>query len=165
MFGDEHWAKIPGGAMVGEISGEDGNEMVYLAMSLHNAGQGVARHPRLAVLPGPAGRDRPGPILPPRRSGGRRRDLYIPVNDTGFWQAAYRDQDDPEYAAGAGGHQGQDAGGHRPALRRSRGRPARDQPVLGDAAGTTSEGHWVPSVIRHWNIDRPDPRYRPSPRA
>jgi hypothetical protein len=27
------------------------------------------------------------------------RDLYIPVDDIGFWQAAYRDPDDPEYPA------------------------------------------------------------------
>ena len=69
MFGDEHWAKIPGGAMVGEISGEDGSEIVYLAMSLHNAGQGVAVIHGWRFYPSRPGVERP--ILPPRRSGGR----------------------------------------------------------------------------------------------
>ena len=30
---------MPGGAAVGEVRGDDGDEVVYLAMSLHNAGQ------------------------------------------------------------------------------------------------------------------------------
>jgi hypothetical protein len=156
MFGDEHWAKIPGGAMVGEISGEDGNETVYLAMSLHNAGQGVAVIHGWRFYPSrPAGVEQVHP--PPETFRRQGRDLYIPVNDTGFWQAAYRDQDDPEYPAareaikartpvGIDLLYGDHEGGQR-VISRFSAMPREDD-----------EAYWIPSVIKHRNIDRPDPR-------
>ncbi len=75
----------------------------------------------------------------------------------GFWQAAYRDQDDPEYPAareaikartpvGIDLLYGDHEGGQR-VISRFLVMPRADE-----------EGHWMSSVIRHWNIDRPDPR-------
>ena len=157
MFGDEHWASVPGGVMVGEVRGEDGNETVYLAMSLHNAGQGVAVIHGWRFYPSrPGGLDQAHP--PPETFRRQARDLYIPVNDVGFWQAAFRDQGDPEYPAareaikartpvGIDLLYGDHEGGQR-VISRFSVMPREDD----------GEGYWMPSVTRHWNIDRPDPR-------
>ncbi len=82
MFGDEQWVKIPGGAMVGEVRGQDGQEAIYLAMSLHNAGNGVAVIHGWRFYPDRlSGPDQTHP--PPETFRMQGRDLYIPVNDTG----------------------------------------------------------------------------------
>lgn len=154
MFGDEQWVKIPGGAMVGEARGEDGQETIYLAMSLHNAGNGVAVIHGWRFYPNrPAGTDQSHP--PPETFRLQQRDLYIPVNDTGFWQAAFRDREDPEYPAalkaikdrmpvGIDLLYGDHEGGQR-AISRFSVAPRGDE-------------FWMPSVVRHWNVDGPDPR-------
>ncbi len=157
MFGDEQWVKIPGGSAVGEVRGEDGAQTVYLAMSLHNAGSG------LAVIHGwrfyPARPASPQTHCAPEEFRPQTRDLYIPVNDTGFWQAAFRDHEDPEYATALAAIAnrvpvavdllyGDHEGGQRMITRFSV-MPRRDD-------------LWLPSVIRHWNIDRPDPRNDPT---
>ncbi len=156
MFGDERWVRLPGGSMVGEAYGDDGRPTIYLAMSVHNAGSGVAVIHGWRFYPSrPAGVDQTHP--PPETFRRQSRDLYIPVNDIGFWQAAYRDPDDPEYPA---------------ALESIRARkPVGIDLLYGDHEGgqrvisrfsvAPREGddhYWVPSVIRHWNLDRPDPR-------
>lgn len=149
MYGDEKWVTIPGGAAVGEVDGD----VIYLAMSLRNAGNG------LGVLHG-------WHFYPSRQQAGmehpdvgafrnQSRDMYVPVGDTGFWQAAFRDKDDPEYG---------------PALEAiSTRQPVAIDLLYGDHEGgqrvitrftmaPREDGSWLPSVIRHWNVDRPDPR-------
>ena len=86
------------------------------------------------------------------------RDLYIAGGDFGFWQAAIRDHDDPDYA---GLHKDvRDA------------QPFTVELLYGDHEGgqrtitrfgmipleVGEELRWYPSVARHWNLDRPDPR-------
>ena len=86
------------------------------------------------------------------------RDLYTPAGDIGFWQGAIRDASDPDYAALSkdigearpftidvlyGDHEG---GQHT--ITRFGIFPRRDGDVT----------KWFPSVSRHWNLDRPDPR-------
>lgn len=183
MFGDGHWVKIPGGGAVGHVGsapagevvagatgatgatgangaggGDAGQETVYLAISLHNAGSG------LAVIHG--WRFHPGRVLglqahsPPEEFRMQSRDLYIPVNDTGFWQAAFRDPEDPEYPA---------------ALEAIKSRtPVTIDLLYGDYEGgqrvisrfsvmpRKDNEFWLPSVVRHWNVDRPDPRSNPA---
>ena len=69
----------------------DGN--IYLAMSVRNAGNGIAVlqawHAATEVSARP----------PPERDQFRphTRDLYIPAGDIGFWQAAVRDPNDGLY--------------------------------------------------------------------
>jgi hypothetical protein len=91
MWGDEHWARLPGGGAVVEET--DGN--IYLVMSLRNAGSGIAAihgwHLWLEDLHDPHPHAEPDEFRP------QVRDLYIAGNDIGFWQAALRDRDDPEY--------------------------------------------------------------------
>jgi hypothetical protein len=157
MYGDEHWEKLPGGAAVGTVGG-DGGQTIYLAISLHNAGSGLAIIHGWRFYPG----RQVGPQTHPEPETFRMqtRDLYIPVSDTGFWQAAFRDPDDPEYG---------------PALEAIKGRmPVTIDLLYGDHEGgqrvisrfsltprSDEDNSWLPSVVRHWNIDGADTRPLP----
>jgi hypothetical protein len=145
---DEHWTRVLGGYAAVEPT----DEVIYLSMGVRNAGTGMAVlhgwHPYPDRDPD---RSRPDPDDFRRLT----RDLYVPGGDTGFWQGALRDREDPLFAAMAeaiaerrrfdidllyGDHEG----GQR-VITRFGVVPAGD-----DA--------WLPSVSRHWNIDRDDPR-------
>jgi hypothetical protein len=184
MYGDEQWFRLPGGSGIGEIRSVDGVETVYLGLSLHNAGSGLAVIHGWRFYPErPHGPDQQHP--PPEDFRPNFRDLYIPVNGTGFWQAAYRDPEDEEYAmavevikarhpVGIDLLYGDHEGGQRVITRFSMtprgpvsaslsrvggGAPASDGPAPADGPGHGSQdGLWLPSVVRHWNVDRPDPR-------
>lgn len=184
MYGDEQWFKLPGGSGIGGIRSVNGVETVYLALSLHNAGSGLAVIHGWRFYPErPLGTDQQHP--PPEDFRPNFRDLYIPVNGTGFWQAAYRDTGDEEYPAaveiikarrpmGIDLLYGDYEGGQRVITRFSMtprdpagaslsrgggGAPAGGDPAPGDGPGHgDQDGLWLPSVVRHWNIDRPDPR-------
>jgi hypothetical protein len=149
MWGDEHWASIAGGQAFAEIA--DGN--VYLAMSLRNSGSGIAVihgwHLGLHDLRSEAHPHEPEEF----RS--QTRDLYVPGGDIGFWQAAIRDPEDPEYAD----------------LMEAVGAPRvfavellytdheGGQHTIGMfSLAPMGEGRWLCSMVRHWNLDRPDPR-------
>lgn len=148
------WVSVPGGR--GYVEEVDGN--IYLAMSLRNVGAGIAviqswlatgEH----ISPG-VERVRPDPDRFHRQS----RDLYIPSGGTSFWQGALRDQDDEHYedvheaiTTGSGSlfvnllytdHEG--------------GQRAISEFLLTPRSDGSPE--WMNSVIRHWNLDRPDPR-------
>lgn len=161
-WGDDHWARLAGGRAVMDL--RDG--MVYLAMSLRNVGSG------LAVLHG--WRVEPSPLVPSSMLGsgqlratlvkpnadafrGQGRDLYVPPGDISFWQAAIRDPSDPDLAMVVGcieGHRslivdllyGDHEGGQR-TISRFQVTPLPNDP-----------DDWMCSVVRHWNLDRRDPR-------
>jgi hypothetical protein len=188
MYGDQQWFKLPGGTAIAEIRvQDDGTESVYLALSLHNAGSGLAVIHGWRFYPErPSGANQQHP--PPEQFRMNTRDLYIPVNDTGFWQAAYRDPEDPEYGpaveaikkrspVGIDLLYGDFEGGQRVVTRFSvvprdgimLGGTWRDAAAPGDPPpdgpreepprpGDPLDGLWVPSVVRHWNVDRPEVR-------
>ena len=149
MWGDEHWASLPGaGATVDET---DGN--IHLAMSLRNSGSGIAViqgwHLGLEDL-----HDQP-PHAEPDEFRGQIRDLYIAGNDIGFWQAALRDPEDPEYPALL------DAVRSRRlfAIELLYSDNEGGQRTIGRfALAPYADDRWLCSVVRHWNLDRPDPR-------
>lgn len=149
MWGDGRWATVHGGR--GFVEEADGN--IYLAMSLRNVGAGIA------VLQGwhtDDGTHRSDPDHPdPDRFRRQGRDLYVPPGGTSFWQGALRDQDDESY------------------------RTIHDAIVTGDSVTIhllysdheggqravsrfsltpRDDSEWISSVIRHWNLDRDDPR-------
>ena len=128
------------------------DDAVYLAISLRNAGTGIAVVLGWRFSPRPLlGNDEhPSPEF--RRQG---RDLYIPAGDMGFWQAAFRDPADPQYAEAK-------------KVVESRQSVTIDL-LYGDHEGgqrmesrfnllPVREGRWLASAGRHHNVDRPDPR-------
>ncbi|HEX4063019.1 MAG TPA: hypothetical protein VHY58_18535 [Streptosporangiaceae bacterium] len=163
MYGDEQWVKLPGGTAAAQIREVDGSERVYLGVSLRNAGSGLAIiHGWIFHAERPRGIEQYHPPLEQFRLNAR--DLYIPVNDTGFWQAAYRTADDADYAGaleaiknrrsiGLDLLYGDHEGGQRVITRFSL--TPRGEDTVTPADG---DGLWVASAIRHWNVDRPDPR-------
>ena len=148
---DDHWARLEGSrAHVDEV---DGN--IYLAIPVRNVGPGLAVVFGWSVRTELALAD--VPHADPGQFRMQTRDLYIAAGDMGFWQGALRDTDDPDYVA----------------LRKDveDGQPFTIDVLYGDHEGgqrtitrfgliphTDGETRWFPTVARHWNLDRPDPR-------
>jgi hypothetical protein len=151
-FADDHFVMAPGSGGTAEVA----DDAIYLTMSVRNVGSGIAvlhgwrveperQLERLAQL------DRP-PLESFRRLS---RDLYIAAGDVGFWQGAFRDRSEPEFA---------DVRGWIMAPER-----IIIDLLYGDHQGSQrvvsrfsllprGDGTWFATVARHWNVDRPDPR-------
>jgi DNA-binding transcriptional LysR family regulator len=150
MWVDKHWAEVRGGHASVEIE----NGTIYLAMSLRNAGSGVAVLQSWYVIPHFAGAQiRELPPIDEFRP--QTRDLYVPAGDVGLWQGAIRDRDDPVHAPLVEAIQephifnvlllySDHEGGQRTISRFS---------VSPDEGSV-----WTNAVVLHWNLDRPDPR-------
>ena len=151
-FVDGKWVKLPPGEAVAEV----GDAAVYLAISLRNAGTGIA------VLHGWAITTEPdvarADVEPPDMGAFHRmsRDLYIPSGDIGFWQGAFRDPAAEEFQAARraierGDHitvwllYGDYQGGQRMISR------------FGLTRRTGGDG-WVAAVARHIYLDADAPR-------
>jgi hypothetical protein len=150
---DNHWARLEGARGVADLV--DGN--IYLAISLRNAGSGLAVAQGWAIVPHVA--DATMPHLEPYQFRRQTRDLYIAPNDIGFWQAALRDAADADYAALRKDIEevepftvellyGDHEGGQRTITRFGMIPYRADDETV----------RWYPSVALHWNLDRPDPR-------
>ena len=151
MWLDRHWARVNGGRA--HVAAE--NENIYLAMSLRNAGSGIAvLHGWDAVTEEQMRNSQP-PAAP---EAFRRltRDEYVAPGDTGFWQGAVRDTGDDAYDTllrivknrelfGIDLLYSDHEGGQRTVSRFTL--VARDD-----------DDEWLATVGRHWNIDRDDPR-------
>jgi hypothetical protein len=148
-FADNHFVELPGGSATAEVN----ESAIYLTMSVRNVGNGMA------ILHGwrvELSRDLSGMTRPAVEAFHRlTRDLYVAVGDVSFWQGAYRDPTEPEFSEVSariaarerilldilyGDHQG----GQRVVSRFS--------------LIPRSDGGWYPTVVRHWNVDQPDPR-------
>jgi hypothetical protein len=149
---DNHWARVEGSQGAAETV--DGN--VYLAISLRNVGSGLAVPIGWHVAEGASRADLPHPE--PDEFRMQTRDLYIASGDVGFWQAAIREHDDPDYrwlARSIADAQaftidliyGDHEGGQRTITRFG---------MIPLQIG--EETRWYPSTARHWNLGHPDPR-------
>ena len=147
---DQHWTALKGARASVEL--EDGR--VYLAGSLRNAGAGVAIIQGWHAYVTERLENRDLPAVEEFRP--QTRDLYVPSNDVGFWQAAVRDRDDPQYREFAEGFErkrffvlsllySDQEGGQRTVSR-----------FL--LSPTQDPSEWLFSVNRHHNVDRPNPR-------
>jgi hypothetical protein len=147
-FIDDKWVLAEGGGAVAEVGGS----AIYLAMALRNLGAGIAVlhgwyfYPRL--LHGDDGHADPAEFVR------LTRDIYVPVNDVGFWQGAFRDPNASEFAEARAAIEartdltvdllyGDHEGGQR---------------VISRFALRPRDDRWIASAARHWNIDREDPR-------
>jgi len=147
-FFDQHWVTVEGGHAAFEVT----EEAIYLVISLRNAGAGIAVlhgwyfHPdRLA------GRERPA--LKDFRM--LTRDLYVPAGDIGFWQGAFRDPNELIFAAAKNAADARQAvtvdllyGDHEGGQRM----------ISRFGLTPVPNGSWLAAVVRHWNLDRADPR-------
>jgi hypothetical protein len=152
-FIDDHWLLLRDGLAV--VQEQDDN--LYFAVPLRNAGSGLAVLHGWYLQPGRVTVETPHP---PEEFHRLTRDLYVPVNDVGFWQAAFRDGADPLYAplretveARSGITidllYGDHEGGQRTITRFyvSPRTHTQEDPWL-----------WTCGTARHWNLDRADPR-------
>jgi hypothetical protein len=167
FFQEGKFVTLLGGCGAAEVV----NGVVYLAVSLRGAGRGIA------VLHG--WRFQAGRELDPRRPDldafrHQARDILVAPGDVGFWQGAFRDGGDPQYddavAAVTDGQvltidllYGDNEGGQRVISRIILQRMAKEQRVADEQRMTggqpAADGQpWIASVVRHWNVDRPDPR-------
>jgi hypothetical protein len=148
MFVDGKWVQVPGGRA--SVLAEE--RVIYLAMSVRNVGRGIAVVHGWHFYPD-WGLGVPDPVL--EEFHRQSRDLYMPPGDIGFWQAAFRDEADPQYDD---------------ACKAVTSRSQLTVDILyGDAYGgqrvvtrfglqPAGNDGWLIAVNRHWNIDRPDPR-------
>jgi hypothetical protein len=148
-FIDEKHLAVKGGGAAAEAS----SDAVYLAISLRNAGTGIA------VLHG--WRFYPERLVgvgdPPSLDEFSRltRDIYVPAGDVGFWQGTFRDSALPEFAAATAAIAARN--------------PLTVDILYGDHEGgqrtisrfallPRDDGSWIAAAARHWNVDRDDPR-------
>jgi hypothetical protein len=149
MWGDEHWALLEGGRAYVEIADDN----VYLAMSIRNAGSGIGViqgwHLGLQELRSEHPHADPGEFRP------QTRDLYVPGGDIGFWQAAIRDRDDPDYAELVEAVKAPRLFGIELLYTDHEG---SQRTITYFILAPRGDGKWLCSEVRHWNLDRPDPR-------
>jgi hypothetical protein len=156
MWSDRRWTSVRGGGASVEID----DDRLFLAMALRNVGNGMAVIHGWRAYPTTLLSD----VDPTPADAFRRqiRDLYIAPSDTGFWQGAYREQDDPERGPLVeelehGGAitvellYGDEEGGQRTITRFAL------VPHPGDSSDSLAN-EWLVTVSRHWNLDRDDPR-------
>ncbi|HEX3326867.1 MAG TPA: hypothetical protein VHV50_07725 [Actinomycetota bacterium] len=149
-WGDGHWTQLRGG--LGGV--ESTEEVIYLSMPLRNVGSGIAvlhgwyPHPEAVVSVD----DHPEPSDFRRQT----RDLYVPSSDIGFWQGALRDPSENGFAQLAGRIRDRE----RLAVDLLYGDHEGGQRTISRFGLTPSESspEWLCSVVRHWSLDRPDPR-------
>jgi hypothetical protein len=148
-FGDQQILNVPGHG--GAVEEHDGK--IYMAIALRNGGAG------LAVLHSWRARPRAGaPDEVPDLAEFRRQqlDLYIPAGDTGYWQGAMRDENEPGYDEVLTTVRAEELlivdllygdyeGGQRTIVRF----------VISPWPEVEGERAYV---IRYWNLDRDDPR-------
>jgi hypothetical protein len=105
-FGDGHIVEVPGHGGKLERGEADHAGRLYMAISLRNGGAGIAVIQGWSVVIGAVAgsTERPDPDAFRPQS----RDLYVPAGDTGFWQGAIRDPEDPDYDALVGAFDSQD---------------------------------------------------------
>jgi hypothetical protein len=152
-FGDGRTVSVDGGMAAVECDGE----RYYLVIPLRNVGNGLAvLHAwRFTTHRLRADTDHAEPAEHRPQS----RDLYVPAGDTGFWQGAIREPEDPfreglgeAFLAGGiltvdllyGDHEGGQLTISRFILSRE------------------DDGRWRPGVVRHWALEGIEPRVHAS---
>ena len=150
-FGEGRMVSVEGGMAALEREGQN----YYLVIPLRNVGSGLAVLQAWRFMARRPEADTPHAPLDEHRP--QLRDLYVPAGDTGYWQGAIRDPEDPfredldeAYEAGEvltvdlvyGDHEGGQ-------LTITRFILSRDQ-----------DGSWRPGVVRHWVLEGVDPRWR-----
>jgi hypothetical protein len=126
--------------------------VVYLAVSIRNVGTGLAVLHGWHLCTG-LRFDRGHPELDEFTT--QTMDIYVAPGDNGFWEGAYRDPSVEEFKEVTAAIEAGDA----LALHLLYGDFEGGQRVISQfALRRGGEDAWLASVVRHFNIDRPDPR-------
>jgi hypothetical protein len=149
-FGEGRTVRVEGGMAAVERDGDS-----YFVIPLRNVGNGLAV---LQAWRFAAGRPRlDAPHAAPAEHRPQTRDLYVPAGETGFWQGAIREPEDPfrdglREAFMAGGILTVDLlyGDHE----------GGQQTISRFILTLEADGHWHPGVVRHWPLESIDPRAR-----
>jgi len=146
---DNHWTRLSGAEAGVEVT----EDVVYLSLPLRNAGAG------LAVLQGWFPQLAPRDLrshAAPEEFRSQSRDLYVSPSDVGFWQGALRDRADPMFDAVAAVVERREVFAIDLLYSDHEG----GQRTISRFTATPREGDdgWLCAVVRHWNLDRPDPR-------
>jgi hypothetical protein len=148
-FIDHHWMRIEGQRAHIDVT----DAAIYMAFTVRNVGAGIAVLDRWDLYTTQP--DGGSGFRDPRGFRRLTRDIYVPAGDTGFWQGAFRDVEDPHFDALKAAIGAREAitvdllyedheGGQRTISRFSLVPAGEDQ--------------WLVAVSRHWNLDRDDPR-------
>ena len=153
FFADQRYVRVEGGRAGFEID----EDAILMVISVRNAGAGVALLHGWRFFPERLlGADVERPDL---ESFTRlTRDIYVPARDVGFWQGAFRDPGAPGFAEAKAAIEAED--------------PLTVDILYGDHEGGQrtvtrfallphSDGVWLASAGRYWNVDRDDPRPTP----
>jgi hypothetical protein len=148
-FMDEKWFMVPGGGAIAEAT----DAAVYFAIAVRNVGSGIAVLHGWQLVPDVLQRLSGHPPVEDFRR--LTRDLYIAPGEVGFWQGAFRDPAEPEFATARAAVEGRQRigidvlyGDHELGQRS----------ITRFAIAPRDDGGWIATVGRHWNVDRPDPR-------
>jgi hypothetical protein len=147
-FADGGWLSVQGPRAAIQVDGD----AVYMAIAMRNVGPGLAVLDRWAVRDASHTANAPDDIAQFRRL---RLDLYVAPGDVGYWQGAIRDATDSDHDVVAAAI--------------AERQPFRIDVLYGDHEGgqhtisrfslsPKDDGMWSATVVRHWNLDRPDPR-------
>jgi hypothetical protein len=148
-FADQHWLRVDGGHGVAEVTAD----AVYLAISVRNVGSGIGVLHGWMFLDERPTTDRTAPN--PADFRRLTRDIYVPAGDIGFWQGAFRDPSQPEFAEARAAVESREP----VTIELLYGDHEGGQRVITRFALTPREDTgWIAAAGRHWNIDRPDPR-------
>jgi hypothetical protein len=150
-FADGHWITAEGGHAAADHV--DGN--VYLGINVRNVGAGIGVCQGWAVKAGVTLTSQARNHRPEAEFHMQTRDLFIAGGDTGMWQGALRNPDDPLRAALAEAIDGRqqitiellysDLTGRQRAITR-----------FGLLA--VKDDQWLASISRHWFLDFDGPR-------
>src|SRR5262249_28093400 len=84
------WLRMPNDCAAVKM----GDDVIYLALSLRNVGQGISVVHGWRFYPDWEPQQEETPLAEFRR---QNRDIYVPPGDIGFWQSGFLDQNDPLY--------------------------------------------------------------------
>jgi hypothetical protein len=146
-FVEGNWHRVPGGRAVMQVT----DEVVYMAISVRNVGTGLAVMHGWHVNEGFTS-ERVHPELDDFTS--QQRDIYVAPGDIGFWQGALRDP-----AAAAFDTVSTAVTKMQPViLYLLYGDYEGGQRVITQFAIRPAGENWIAAAVRHFNVDRPDPR-------
>jgi hypothetical protein len=124
---------------------------VYLALSIRNIGTGVALLHGWHLDVG-AQFERAHPPLEEFTT--QVIDIYVAPGDIGFWEGAFRDPNADEFQAVTAAV----AAGQTLVVNLLYGDYEGGQRVISQFNLVHQDDTWIASTVRHFNVDRPDPR-------